>query len=666
MQRALVASALAVGCSSTAVTPVQKVIELMNGMVVKGKAEKQAEEIQFAKFKTFCEDTAGSKKKAVDEANEKIDMLKADIQEAGADAARLSVEIKEHDEDLSIWSGDETAAAKVREIEKADYDAMHNDYSESISALNRAIQVLKKQSHDRKQPSFTQVTALKKLNLIPAEAKKAIDVFLQQSDPDDEGLEVAAPESNAYESATGKVIDLLEKLLDKFVEERTVLEKEEMNSKHAFEMLMAELKKSIAEASEDRSEKAATKAKRLQQKADAEGDLNDTTTTRDDDQAYLSDLVGTCDQKGNDFLKRQQLRAEELEAINKAIEIVSGGAVSGAADEHLPGLVQTGTAFAQLRASELNPVQVRLQHFLQDRARSINSKVLAVMATHVASDPFAKIKKMLKDLIIKLMEEANEEASHKGWCDTELSTNAQTRKEKTQSVELLHAEIDELSASISKLTEDLTELTAAVAELDEAMAKATALRNEEKAKNQETISDAEGAQVAVAQALTVLKEFYAKAAESTALIQKQQPEAPEIFDEPYQGMGAGAGGVVGMLEVIEQDFARLGADTDASETSAAQEYDTFMQDSKVDKAAKSSSITHKSAKKQDEEQTLTQKKADLEGTQKELDAALAYYDKLKPSCVDSGESYEDRVGRRKEEIESLQEALKILNGEDVS
>jgi len=458
---------------------------------------------------------------------------------------------------------------------------------------------------------------------------------------------------------------MLEKLLDKFVQERTVLEKEEMDSKHAYEMLMAELRKSIAEASEDRSEKAATKAKRLQQAADGEGDLTDTTTTRDDDAAYLSDLVGTCEQKGTDFLSRQELRAEELEAVNKAIEIVAGGAVSGAADEHLPGLIQSGTAFAQLRVQAMTPIQAKLQQFLQNRAAATNSRVLAALATHVASDPLAKVKKMIKDLIIKLMEEANEEASHKGWCDTELGTNAQTRKEKTQSVELLHAEIDELEASITKLTEDITELTAAVAELDAAMAESTNLRNAEKAKNQDTIADSEGAQVAVAQALTVLKEFYAKAAEATAFVQ-QQPEAPEVFDEPYKGMGAESGGVVGMLEVIESDFARLAADTDASETAAKQEYDTFMQDSKVDKTAKTSSIEHKSAKKQDESQTLTQKKADLEGTQKELDAALAYFDKLKPSCVGEAESYEDRVGRRKEEIESLQEALKILNGEDVS
>merc|ERR1719487_2607031 len=129
---------------------------------------------------------------------------------------------------------------------------------------------------------------------------------------------------------------------------------------------------------------------------------------------------------------------------------------------------------------------------------------------------------MIKDLVVKLMEEANEEAEHKGWCDTELSTNEQTRKEKTEAVEALTAEIDELEASIAKLTEEITDLTNGVAELDATMAKATDLRTAEKAKNEETISDAQEAQTAVAQALTVLKEFYAKAAEATAFVQKEK------------------------------------------------------------------------------------------------------------------------------------------------
>jgi len=310
-------------------------------------------------------------------------------------------------------------------------------------------------------------------------------------------------------------------------------------------------------------------------------------------------------------------------------------------------------------------VQQQVATYLQQQARHLNSRVLSALAIRVADDPFKKVKKMIKDLIVRLMEEANEEAEHKGWCDTELSTNEQTRKEKTEAVEMLHAEIDELGSSIAKLTDDISGLTAAVADLDAAMAKATTLRQEEKTSNEATIKDAQEAQTAVAQALVVLKEYYAKAAEATALIQ-QQPTSPTIFEKEYKGMQAESGGVVGMLEVIESDFARLEADTEASEATAQKEYDSFMTDSKVDKASKTKDIEHKTAKKQDEEQALTVKKSDLEGTQKELDAALAYFDKLKPSCVDAGVSYDDRVARRKEEIESLQEALRILNGEDIS
>merc|ERR1740129_2665999 len=259
---------------------------------------------------------------------------------------------------------------------------------------------------------------------------------------------------------------------------------------------------------------------------------------------------------------------------------------------------------------------------------------------------------MIKDLITKLMEEANEEAEHKGWCDTELSTNEQTRKEKTEAVETLHAEIDHLQASIAKLSEDITELTVAVADLDKAMSEATKLREEEKAKNADTVADAQAAQTAVAQALTILKEFYSKAAEATALLQ-QQPVAPDIFESPYKGMQAENGGVVGMLEVIQQDFARLEADTAAAEAAAQKEYEQFMEDSRVDKAQKETDIKHKTAKKQDQEQALVVKKGDVEATQKELDAALQYFDKLKPSCIDAGVSYDDRVSRRQEEIESL-------------
>ena len=129
-------------------------------------------QVQFAEYKQFCDDTTVEKKRAIQEANERIEVLKADIQKYAADAAQLTKEIAELDEDISIWDGDMKAATSVREIEKADYDALHKDYSESVDALQRAIAVLKKQAHDRKQASLAQVSSLKDLDLIPKEAKR--------------------------------------------------------------------------------------------------------------------------------------------------------------------------------------------------------------------------------------------------------------------------------------------------------------------------------------------------------------------------------------------------------------------------------------------------------------------------------------------------------------
>merc|ERR1712205_205973 len=135
---------------------------------------------------------------------------------------------------------------------------------------------------------------------------------------------------------------------------------------------------------------------------------------------------------------------------------------------------------------------------------------------------------------------------------------------------------------------------------------ATKLRQEEKAKNTETISDAEEAQTAVAQALSVLKEFYAKAAEATAFVQQ-----PEVFDEPYKGMGSENGGVVGMIEVIQSDFARLETDTKASEAESQKEFDDFSNESALNRAENQKDIEHKTNKKTNEEIANTRAKEDL-------------------------------------------------------
>merc|ERR550514_1346756 len=547
------------------VTPVQKVIQLMDGMIQKGTDEKNAEAVQFSAYKAFCDSTTADKQKAIKDANDKIEVLQADIEKFQTDATALGAEVAQLDEDISTWQKDTQAAQKVRDIENNDYQATHADYSSSIEALQNGIDTLRAQNHDLSQ-SAASLVQVRQQSFITPEAKRAIDQYLSQ-DPSiqDENLAVAAPEAKAFESQLQGIIDMLEGLRAKFTDERTGLEKEESEAKHAFEMLSMDLKGQIEAATEARTEKAEKKANSLQSAADANGDLTDTSTTRDDDSKYVTDLISTCELKSSAFADRQTLRQEEIEAIQKAIEILSSGAVAGASEKHLPQLIQKNSAsFAQLRVDATSPAQKTVAAFLKDQAKRIDSRVLAMIALRVAADPFKKVKKMIKDLIVKLMEEATAEAETKGFCDTELSTNEHTRKEKTAQVETLTADIDELTASVAILTEEIGALTEQIAALDAAVGKATAVRTAEKTKNKETISDAQDAQAAVAKALGVVKEFYDKAPRAVAVNQE-----PEIFsDEPYRGMGAESGGVVGMIEVIASDFARLESETSANEAAA--------------------------------------------------------------------------------------------------
>jgi len=644
---------------------VQKVIQLMQDMLAKGKAAKQDEEVKFAAYKQFCEGTSEEKKTNIADAAAEIEDLQASIQKAESDAAVLAEDIAGLDEDIAGWTSDIKEGAALRAKQKADYETTLRDYEESLDALDRAIVVLKKQSGDTPQAMMLlqRVAATHK---VPASARRTIEAFLALSSRSDP-LSVTAPQAAGYEFQSGGVVEMLENLRDKFQKEKNDLEKDEMGAEHAFNLMQMELKDSISAAESMRATKAKMKAGKEADAATDKGSLADTTASKTEDEKYLEDLVAQCEQKSNDFASRQQLRAEELEAIQKAIEIISSPDVAGNAGKHL-SLAQS---FA-LRASHKSKGRISptVVAYLQGRADHLASKGLKMLAMQVAeteremADPFAKVKKMIDSMITKLLEEANEESDKKGWCDKEMAVNGQTREDKTEEVNSLTAEVDKLKADIIKLSEQIADLSVAIQEIDGAMVNATDIRLAEKEKNKNTIEDAKDAQTAVGQAIAVLKDFYAKAATATALVQQKQTpeeEAPETFDEPYTGMGGASGGVVGLLEVIESDFSKLEAETTAAEEEAAKEYDRFMAESKKDKAVKTADMDYKKKTKTQKESDLSDTTADLKGTEKELQSALFYYEKIKPQCVDAGVSYEERVAKREAEIESLKTALKILS-----
>lgn len=664
-------SALTVGQSisyqmdyASEVSPVQKVIQLMQNMVSQGEKEMQDEKVQFASYSQWCTMTQDKKTQVVADAADAIESMQADVDKVTANIERLASEISGHQKEIEALSLEQDNITQVRSAENADYKVAKKDYVESIDALDRAVATLKKQAYDRKQASGDEEASLLEMPEVSGisqrhskEVKESINAFIQSS---------KNPEVAGYEFQSEGVLSMLSDLQDKFVLEKAELDKIEFEKKAAYERTLAGLKNEEDSEQKGLDKKTALKSKKMQQKAQLQDNLESTKSTKTADEEYLKDTSTTCQQKASDFEERQKLRVEELEAVKKAIDVMSSSSVSGNEKKHLAKSfvqVSRSTSLASLRRHIKKEVQDKLVAFLQSEADRLQSKVLAkLVAPTAASAAMVSIKDMLQSLLDKLQNEATQEQTKKDHCNKEIKTNKATRAEKTASIDELQADIDMLEASVKQLKEEAAALGEDIGELDQSVANATELRGKEKAKNNETVTDAKAAQDAVAQALSVLKEFYEKAGQATALVQTNtQSDQPAIFDAPYKGMGGESGGVLALLEAIAADFAKLESETASEEEAGADSYKSFMQESKLNKKQMELDMKHKQEIATEQAADIQEKSNELMEVQKELDASQKVWETLQDECLNTGKSYQEQKEQREETIESLQKALDMLS-----
>merc|ERR1719254_220210 len=168
-------------------------------------------------------------------------------------------------------------------------------------------------------------------------------------------MDYAAPEANAYEFQSGGIVEMLKKLKDQFREKLADCQKEEMNSKHAYDMVVQDLVDSIENSNKSIEEKKVTKARKEEKTAEDKKQLAATIQTKKDDEKLLADMEVECNEKGLSFTEKQQLRTEEIAAIAQAIKILQDPDALGNAEKHL-SLVQmsakSSAALVQLRGQE--------------------------------------------------------------------------------------------------------------------------------------------------------------------------------------------------------------------------------------------------------------------------------------------------------------------------
>jgi len=634
------------------ISPVQKVVQMIDEMAGKVQKELDATTKDFEEYAKFCDDESVAKDYAIKDGKESMEELSATITDTSAGIESAAAKIEDLSTKISDTESELSTATALRKKENEEFVKKEAELLETTRELEGATTAIKKSlslvqlrggkvgqsEREALNALLAGLGQLVEASFIKPEQRRHIQSFLEERADAEEAFEARARtlDSNA-------IVDTLTTMTDEAEESLTTTRKREGEAVHGFAMLKQSLEGETAGMKEELSESTQFKASSAEKLATAQQDLVVTTKSFEEDTAYLKDLKRDCQTRAREFEVTVKDNNAELTALGKAKAILLKKFA----------LVQTHTqvrALAKVRVQDEDP-KSRALRSIEQLGRKLHSTALVSLAYRAASDPFGKVRSMIEDMIAKLLQEAAEEATQKAFCDKEIGESTASKDEKQGKLDKVNSRLEKAESTIATLTEQVTVLSKEVADSDAALAEATALRAKEKATFTAVEKDLSESQEACAAATEVLREYY----EGASLIQTGQ-KAKDQADE--QGDGSG---ILGMLEVAESDFATSLAEARTVEGTAQAEFDKMKAEAKMLKATKTMEIKGKQSEIGSLKTSVSDLGTDKEGLTGELDAVLAYLDKLKPQCETKVPSYAERKAAREQEIEGLKNALEILD-----
>jgi len=684
---------------------IDKAKQLLENLRVKVLAEGEAEAATYNEFSCFCKDTTRDKLASISNGENEKGSLVANLGVLAGRRDGLDVSIQGN---LDFIEATETRMAESRATRKKDlklYETNTADLMAALEALDGAIHKLKASV----KPSMAQMQSISgtvrtaalladALGLGSPSTKKVVSLLLQQ--PANE------VQMEDYKYHSDDIISTLEGLRTDFQQEKTSVDEAEVSSVKSHELYMQGQTHAKKMANHELDQNRKSRSSTIEEIAMDSQRLSTVETTLMEDKEYSTKLSHMCSDKAKTWDQRTNARADELSTLTSAIQIIQG-AVEGNTSAKTIRFAQQGMSVRLAKAvaidegsmdaieSEAEDADAPPSLFQQDTERRgmlratvkrhpaatdgrefiaellasegkhLKSSMLTSLASRLSSDPFAKVKQLIQELIERLLQQATDEANHKGWCDKATSDASQKRDYAAEEVASLNVEMARLEANRDQLEEELAALGKDITELIDTRNEATRVRGEESRENTATVEEATEGLHALELCIDLLAKDYKvlnKGKVDLSLAQGPMDDAPETFaiGNAYRGAQSEAGGILGMLDVMKSDFIRTVKETQIAEAQAEQDHLEFMTETGKSLSQKQEAKTQKDTqhglvvgKLFDADQIFGQQNAILVGS-------IAELIELKAACIDTGMSYSDRVARRQDEIASLNKALCIL------
>merc|ERR1712039_16423 len=559
-------------------------------------------------------------------------------------------------------------ATAIREKQLAEFNAEEKDLLESISALKAAITVLSKhhggallqmpRSHMLGVATTIQHEMQKHAKILQGvltlSERKAANAFIQA--PEDY-FDASPTFKQSYAPQSGEIFGILRQMKETFEANLSDSQKEEMANQKAYEDLKAAKEAEIAAGQSQIDTKTGELADTDQKNAQSKEDIEDTRNSLSADEQFLMMLKEKCQMTDQEWEERQKTRQLEMEAVSKALAILSGDDAHDLFTRTFnPALLQSSSAAHAERREQASQL-------LSKVAQKFHNPRISTLAYRVKLDAFTRVKKAIDDMIAQLLREKADEIKHKDFCTDEFNTNQLQTERKEREKQDLIAKIEDLEMTIKALGEAIDTLKAEIAEMQVQLKRAGEDREKQNKEFQSTVADQRETQKLLTAALGVLQDFYAKKAPAASLAQKQEPVGPPPPPgfETYK-KSAASGGVLSLIQQIISDAKAMEAETIRSEEDAQKAYEDFVKETNNSIEAKSKDIVNKSELKAKREIDLVDAKEAKEGVLLELEQLSNYNAELQQSCNFVLKNFDIRQTARDEEVEALRQAKAILSG----
>jgi len=617
--------------------PTTKVVELLKGMQAELEADGEKDEATYEKFKCWCTANTEAKGKSVDEAEKRVKDLQSRVQILLAKSQRLTTEVEKSEDEVSKDTAALDIATHLRNQQNAEFNDDMKRLTEDLDAAKNAGIAFS--SHG----NFLQV---------PAQVKPVLQQIMSKqsarlSSSDKETLEAFFQQDPA--GPVESVIGVLDGLKDQFTADIQTVKDDEAVQVKQFEELSTAKKEQIQAGSKQIENKKEEKANADEERAHKSQEIKDTQAQIGADADFEAEVKAQCATMDAQWDERSKTRAEELEAISKAVAILDGE------DAH-DTFAKSLSFFQKSKTSSLDEAAATLRA----AGKKLDSRLMT-LALRMKIDSFPKVKEAMDDMVSALKKEQQDEIAQKDFCVKSFRENQLEQEDEAREKDALMAKETTFGNALKTAQAEIQSITKEIEELKKQLQLASQNREEENKEFQAVVAEQRQTQILLKQALNVLGKFY----NSNSLAQLQSnvqasPKAPPGFKD-YNANGKSFG-VMGMLQQILSDTAAMEAEGTRAEKSAQVAYESFAKDTTASVEKKEEALSDKTEEKAKAEKDVVQARKSREGAEAELEGLADTKAQLHESCDFLMTNFQTRQDARQEELDSIGKAKQILSG----